>query len=373
MALGVALISVSGCGKGGSGAGGGSVVAVVNGTPITQDEYLRYMMLKPSVQIRTGRGAQDAPLAQPLGFQALNDLVKQKLLVQMAKQQGVYPTDTDVQNEIKFQVDGDPNFVKNLTAQGLDTDMIKQALAVEMSQRNLITKGITVTDADIEDYQKKNPKQFIEPTAYDIDWILVKKPEGKKQVDDELRRGQDFAQTAMRFSESQNAKEMKGTFPFNHLYGTGSRTDIPYKEISEPISKTPALKTTDWISAPDNSGFAKFYVASITPEKKIVLNDHQKEVLRRLIKQQRGAKAQELGTQILEQQRTSKVDVKLAGLQEMWDNYIKQLSAASAAPSLEKTVNTATGGTTAGAGTAGTPAPATTAGAPAATAGTTGK
>lgn len=356
MVIGVSLVAFAGC-KGGGGSS--DVVATVNGVPITQAEYLRYMMLKPSVQVQSSRGPVDARLAEPIGFQALNDLVRQKILVQMAKDQGVYPTDDQITKEIQFQVEGDPNFVKRLSAQGLDTAMIKNALAVQMAQNNLITKGITVTPDEVDKYIAANPDKFTQPPSLDLDWILVHSEAAKKQADDDLRRGQPFEETAMRFSEATNAKDNKGAMPYHHL------SELP-KELQGPIGATEPLKSTDWIKASD--GWAKFYVVRKTPATKVPITDHIKELVKRQIAFQRGANAAEIGNQIQDKLKTSSVDIKLSGLQDTWDQYMKALQLQTGGPSLEKAVQGSSTGVLPGSATGGAP------GASPATAGaTTGK
>jgi len=344
----VALVSFVGCGKGGGGAA--DTVATVNGTPITKEELMRYMMLKQNVQVMSNRGAVDAKVAQPLGFQALNDLVKQKLLVQMAKQANVYPAKADVDKEIQFRMDGDPNFVKNLTRQGMDTDAIREALSVEMSQRALLTRGITVTDQEIDDFIKANPKQFTQPESWDIDWILVKSAATKKQVDDALNHGQPFDQIAMQYSEANGAKEMHGAFPYHDL------DKIPYKEISDPLRKTPELKSTDWI--PSGGSYAKFYVAKKTPSKPVELTPHMREVLRRDLAQQKGSKAQDIEKQITSQEKSSDIKVQMVGLQDIWAAYMKSLEQSMPTPSIEKA--TGAGAATTAGGTTPAPTPAAT-------------
>jgi hypothetical protein len=348
-AFGVTLIGFAGCNKGESS---GGVAAVVNGTPISEKEFLRYMMLKPSVQVQSNRGPVDARVAQPIGFQALNDLVKQKLVVQMAKKEGVYPTEAEITQEIQFRMDGDPNFVKNLNNQGLDTEMIKEALAVELCQDKLVGKGITVSDADIAQYQAQHKEQFMEPATTDLQWIWVKSAAAKKQVDEQLKRGQPFNVVAAQFSEAPGAKEKQGAFP--------QRIDkqIP-PDILKEVKDIQPMRSTEWIDGKGDSGSAKFYVVKRSPSKPVEMTPHIKELVRRRVREIRGSNAREIGKQILAEQRQGTVEIKIPGLQPTWDAYVKQLTAATAPPSLTKPD---AGTTTAGAATttAGTTPAATT-------------
>lgn len=322
LVIGVGLVGFFGCKSGGPS---GDTVAVVNGAPISQDEYLRYMMLKPSIQVESSQGPVQAQLAQPIGFQAFSDIVKQRLLVQMAKDKGVYPTNDEIVKEINFQLEADPNYVKRLTSQGLDMNMIKEELAIQMSQDRLITKGITVTPQEVQDYIDANPAKFTQPATFDADWILVHSDAAKKQVDDELRRGQPFDTTAQRFSEAPSAKENKGAFQYHQI------SQLP-KELQGPIEATPPLKTTDWIKATDGS--AKFYIVQKTPATKVEITPHLRELVRRQLALQRGGNASELNAQIQDRLKAATVNIKLPGLQDNWDLYMKALAQqSSSAPS----------------------------------------
>lgn len=351
LGLGVVVLGI-GCNRGGSSSGSGGTVAVVNGTPITEQEFIHYLMIKPTVQVMSNRGPVDARVAQPLGFQALNELVQQKLVVQMAKDEGVYPSEKDITDEIDFRKETDANFVKNLMSKGLDLGMIKEALAVELSQENLIGKGITVSDADIDAYIKQHPEQFMQPATIDLRWILVKTAAGKKQVDDQLGRAQRFSIVASQFSEAPKAKETQGAFYTNDI------KKIP-ADIVKAVAKIEPLHMTEWVAGANNSGFAKFYVENKTPAKKIDMTPHLREIVRRQVRKQRGENARSIGTQILASEKKSTVEIKMSGLQDTWDAYMKNLAAATAPPSLEKTVEKATGGSTATGTTTGA-APATT-------------
>lgn len=354
LAIGVVSMAGSGCGKSAGAAGGADTIATVNGTPITQEEYLRYLMLKPSVTVVSpeGRAVSLRP-ASTLGFQALEDLVQQKLVVQMAKDQGVYPTDKQIDEEVAFRVKQDPNFVKRLSMQGLNTELIKSALAVEMSQFNLLTKGITVTPSDVDNYIKSNPKRFTQPPSIDMLWILVRSEKTKDAAEEELRRGQPFDQVAMRYSEATNAKQSRGMFPFHQL------TQLP-KELQGPIGNTAVLKSTDWIKASD--GWAKFYVQKRTPAKPIPTSSPEtREMIRRQIMLQRGQGGVELTNRIKQKMQGSQIAVSEPGLQDSWKQFEDRLKSGTSAPSLEQSVqNAPTGSMPASGGAAN--APATTSG-----------
>lgn len=248
-------------------------------------------------------------------------------------------------------------------------EAIKQALKVELCQDNIVGKGITVTDADVEQYRKDHPEVFTDPARLELEWVWVKSEDAKKQVDDELAKGQPFNVVAMQFSEDPNAKTRNGE------YNTDIEKQIP-ADIKKVTANVQPLHTSDWLAGSNNSGWAKFYVVKRTPATPVQMTDHLKEETKRQIRRDRGAKAREIQSQLLAEEQKSTVDIKLGGLQDYWEAHMKELAQAKAVGGASAgTVPTPTAsGTTGAATTTGGAAPATSAKGGASTSGSkTGK
>jgi hypothetical protein len=303
----------------------GEVVATVNKSPITEDEYLRYLVLKPAVRIRTPQGILSMPVAESIGIQALNDVVKQKLLVELAKEEGLYPNEDDIEKELGFREKREPGFAKRLSSQGFSMALIKEALALNMAEFRLVTKGVTITPAQVDEYIKKNPKEFTEPATVDLLWVFVRTPASQKRVDAELKKAQPFDEVATRYSEANNVREMKGKFPVHNV------EQLP-KPIRDMVMKTPELKTTNWIHAQD--GYAKFYVLAKTPARPVKIADTVREVERRNLATRRGEQINNLEARILSKMRNSDIKVQFAGLKEPYERAVAELKATGKAPDM---------------------------------------
>ena len=124
-------------------------VAAVNGVIITQDD------LFGRLQIAAG---------QPV----MHKLVEEQLQLQFAAKQGVTPTDAQVDERYQ-QISKDPRFLPALAASGMSISDYKKSLRVKLAQAAVLTKGVTVTDAEIRDFYNKesdprNPQaQFYKP------------------------------------------------------------------------------------------------------------------------------------------------------------------------------------------------------------------
>ena len=104
----VASLALAGC-RGGSSSGASGDLAVVNGEAIPMDEYYRYLERKPAVQVVAPQNGQlqagqiaEMPTAAPLGFQAMRDLINRRILIDVARDEKVMPTEADVATELQF-------------------------------------------------------------------------------------------------------------------------------------------------------------------------------------------------------------------------------------------------------------------------------
>ncbi len=78
----------------------------------------------------TGRGPTEARVVGNFGLQALQELVDQKVLLQMAKEAGVVPKEEEIDAEIKLQAALQPGYIDLLHSQGMDDKSIRQDLKV---------------------------------------------------------------------------------------------------------------------------------------------------------------------------------------------------------------------------------------------------
>lgn len=303
------VFGVSGCGK------GDEVIAVINGEAITQKEYYSYLEFKPDVRVRTENGAASLPTDGVLGFQAMQDLISQKVTMQLAKDRKIYPTDEEINRELEFRKKLNQNFLATLTARGLTLEMIRRSLTMDLIQEKLLTKDITLTTADVDKYIKDNPKEFIEPARAELSYIKVSDNRTRAEVDKQLQGGQSFTQVAVRYSEAADAKRTNGKL-IDPTTNQNPTVDSLPVDVRNAIANFNGGETTDWVRMVD--GWGKFYVHKKIASKAVTMDDTKKEFLRRLLAKQKGAQAIDLDRQILTKLKDSKVDVQKSAFQEMW-------------------------------------------------------
>jgi len=149
----------------------GAYLAKIGDSVITQADFEREMKGLPEFVQKMFEGA-----AGKESF--LNELIKRELLYKEALKKGL---------------DKDPEYVKKLE------DFKKITLVGLLLQKEIEGK-VTVSDQEVKDYYEKNKGKFAPVTQIRASHILVKTEEEAKQIEEKLKKGEDFVQLAKKYS-----------------------------------------------------------------------------------------------------------------------------------------------------------------------------
>ena len=202
----------------------------------------------------------------------LDDMIIEKLVTKRAA--GTKVTDEEVAAKIegfKAKFGSEEELKKQIEKSGLTLDKVKENVREGLRQEHWIDSQIVgkaeVTDADAEDFYKKNPDQFKQPEQVRASHILVKveqdaKPEvvtekekAAKAIADRVKKGEAFDKLAKELSEDPSAKQNSGDLNY---FGREQMV----KEFSEAAFKM----KKDEISDPVRSQFG-FHVIKVTDHK----------------------------------------------------------------------------------------------------------
>jgi foldase protein PrsA len=193
-----------------------TLIASVNGTPITRDDLFNQM--------------QDAA-----GMQTMHTIVQNDLQLQFAQKKGLAPTEAELNAEYA-KISQRPNFQQTLAQTGISAGDMRENLRVQMAQAAVITQGVTVTDADVQKYYQmqsdpNNPNaQFYRPQAMSLRAIATK------------TQGQ--AQKALAELAAQTPFELVATtYSIDASKGNGGLL-APLSFGRSPLHRTPALEKT---------------------------------------------------------------------------------------------------------------------------------
>jgi hypothetical protein len=306
-ALPLSLLVLAGCGS------GGDEVVNVDGEKITMEEFNQYLQTKRSVRAVVQGQVVEVPVAETLAFQALQELATQKLVMQMAADEGLMPTEAEVEAEIEFKKKINPSFLTELKAVGYSMGQIRREVLYSLCEERLLTRGIEVKKDEVDKIIKENPEQFIEPASVNVYEILALSEAKKAEVDAELRRSVPFKSVATKLT--QNPQGPRKSFAVARLQGS----------LKTALESAPVNHTTDWLQA--GNGWVKYFVDSRTEAKPMDMTAERRELLRRQIALTYGRQANDLPKQVTERLRST--DVRVSDdemiLKDMWKRFRDRL------------------------------------------------
>lgn len=120
------------------------IIATVNGQPVTRFELNRQ-------------------LTQRFGPQTLDTIINERLILGATRKQGIFVTAEEMDQQIKkieAKLEGKMSLSEALAAQGMDTDMLKKQIEIQLSIEKLFAKEATISSTEVEDYIKKNAAAY---------------------------------------------------------------------------------------------------------------------------------------------------------------------------------------------------------------------
>ncbi len=231
-------------------------VAVVDGDPIKKAEL--------EAAFANVLAAQQIPAAsvpeeqRAMGYRMiLDEMIIDKLLIKRSAEIKVPEEEVTAQFErIKANFGTEEKLQEQLKAAGQTVEKVKIGMRERLRQERWINEQIkgkdTVTDAEAEDFYKKNPEQFKAPEQVRASHILVKveedaKPEvvvekekAAQAIAARVKKGEAFDKLAKELSEDPSAKQNSGDLDFftkEAMVPEFSNKAFSMKkdEISEPV------------------------------------------------------------------------------------------------------------------------------------------
>lgn len=198
LVLVASVATLAGCGK--------KALIRVNGEKIPKDEF--YARLE-RVVVQTPQGPQMA------GRFVVQQLIAEKLVEQLAKEQNVEPTEEQINKKIAFikkQSGGDLR--KVLAARGMTLDDLKHQIVVEQSFVNIVSKGVNIPESKVrkvyEDGLKSPNSPWVRPEQVRISAIICSSKDKAEKAYKLLKSGTEFGTVAIQYSEDELSKQTQG-------------------------------------------------------------------------------------------------------------------------------------------------------------------
>ena len=206
----------------GSDSGPVATVTTPKGNTLTLSQTEFYDQLQGFVA--NGSPQSSAPVGQPAGKLVLQQLLQNLMFEGLAQDQGVAPTAAAVDQQyanIKMIQESRSTkpFDTALADAGLTPDVFKNLqVKPQLAQLALLTKGATVSDADIQKFYDSNKdKAFTKPARIHIAVIVTGTPQQAQQVAKAIAGGQTFeSQVAQSLEKSSPDGDLPQWFPLEN-------------------------------------------------------------------------------------------------------------------------------------------------------------
>lgn len=197
----------------------GDRVAVVNGSPITQEDFDHEMSRVQLMFLKRGTPLSDSQLSG-IKREVLESLINRELLYQESQRKGIEVDEATVDEQLstlKKRFPSEAEFKSALSRMNLSEAAVKSQIRREMAIQQLIDDQfagiVTISNKESKTYYDSNPNFFKQPEEVRASHILIKvdpqadesqRAEARKEIEniqEKLQEGEDFGALAKEFSQ----------------------------------------------------------------------------------------------------------------------------------------------------------------------------
>jgi len=268
----------------------GDMVAVVNGSIITQGEFDRVLDYELKRAAQSGQQIPDDVMPK-MQNNILDSLIVGELLLQESKKKGIQvkpETVTEQLTNIKKRFPSEAEFNKALEENKMTESKIRADIKRDMAIQQLIDKEVDqkvkITDEESKTFYDTNPQLFQQPERVKASHILIKVDEGAseekkaealkkiKEIQQKVQKGEDFAALAKTYSEGPSAPRGGDL----NYFGRGQMVK-PFEDAAFSMKPN---ETSDIVET--KFGYHLIKVVDKQPAKKIVYADAKNRINKHL-------------------------------------------------------------------------------------------
>ncbi len=262
---------------------GEEAVAWVNGEPI------RFSLFWDEIKNRYNEVAEASSPQQDLLLvlkkKVLNDLIRERLLLQEAARRGIKVNEDALDARIEQIRDGytGSRLRKSLLEHSMDYEQWRKALRENMTMEALFAAVVqdagTVEDQEVSRYYSDHLDEFLIPESVELNQIVVKSRSTAKRLLRRIRQGASFETLAAKHSIGPERED-------GGRLGTFQRGELPV-QLEEAAFSTPTGRVTALLET--EHGFHLLKVVRRIPPHVRSLEEAGEEIRERLARERRQA------------------------------------------------------------------------------------
>ena len=282
----------------------------MNGEEVKGAEYYRRMEYLNG----SGRVFGNEFIELPPGLLTLEQLITERLVFQLAKEKGVFPSDTELQTELNFRLESNPRLLEDWQLTGRTRAELEHQIRFELAQFKIATFGITITDQQVEQFYKDNGAMYTIPKRVTLRVIALKEKAMMTTVDNELK-AKTFAEVARKYSDDISKLDGGnfGTLPLNSLQ----------EPLRTAIANIKIGQTTPWLAVETMN--LKFMLENVLPESKPPLDAKMKQIVRRRMLTDQGKVRNDIQKEMADMRKRSKISITQKEFQDAYDRLLEKM------------------------------------------------
>lgn len=234
------------------------IVAIVDSDVVLQSE-LNARTQSVMERLQASGSPQSLPPEDVLQKQILDQLILERLQLQMGERYGIKVTDKDLEDAIGRIISNNQitleQLEEDLAQEGVSMEEFRQQIYTELSvnqvQQAIVNNRIQLNEQDIESFLASTDGKFATSPEYRLGHILIAVPGGAnsetvnqaqekaREIYNQLVEGADFSQIAITHSNDQNALQ-GGELGWRKLEQlpelfSGPVSELDVGEVAEPV------------------------------------------------------------------------------------------------------------------------------------------
>ncbi len=302
-----------------AGCGGPKVVARVNNETITEQDYYDRLQQVDAAELGASAQVRGPALAGEFAMQAL---LTEKVVLQLAAQKGATPTDAEIAGYMAFA----RRFPQALGPAAQNPFRSEAAARrdarLQVAMRNLTAKPLNITAAELQDEYNRAKSSLVEPRQYRLRLIEVASETKAKDALAQLAKGISFETVALTQSDDPMAKARSGdvgflsepTIPPQLLSAIKKLKPGEYTKESVRVAAPPAPQGQ---TAPRGSHWFVAQLVEVKEPRQIPMEEIKYGIENALINKKDPNAAQRVSGLLRDFMKSAKIEVTLKGYEDL--------------------------------------------------------
>ncbi len=298
-------------------------VATINDKQIPREEYYRRLeIVNLPVQI-----APNQFVTIPAGYAVLLAMIREQVLLQMAREKGVMPTDKQVEERVERDFKNNPQIKQAITEQKIMTlDEYRQQVRVNLAYFNLITRGVTVTEQEVREYYEQRKRDFYRPASVRVRYVAVGNPLIRKQIDDDLKRGFSFQSIVQKYAQNPaaNTQAGEGEIAIEGPIQAQNQAQMALQQQTRRVLQNAKVgQVTDWIELGNTA--IRYEIITRLPGRQLPFEEVKETIREQLLWQKGIQKNRDIDVEIARAVARAKVEILNPRWKERYEKDLEQV------------------------------------------------